>query len=91
MLSEDFIRRNKDVVDWETVSQYQILSEPFVEEFKDRVSWRHISKYQNLSETFIHKHANKVDWDSILLFYYIENPNSGMLCFVNDYSADDAN
>lgn len=38
-LSEDFIRKFKNKVDWEKISQYQELSEDFIREFKNKVHW----------------------------------------------------
>ena len=38
-LSEDFIRENKDSVDWDIISFGQKLSEDFIREFQDRLKW----------------------------------------------------
>ena len=65
-LSEEFIERHRDEVDWNAVSEHQELSEKFIEKFKDRVNWEAISIYQRLSEEFIERHADRVDWFHIL-------------------------
>ena len=36
-LSEEFIKKFKDEVDWLSISIYQKLSEDFIREFKDEV------------------------------------------------------
>jgi len=65
ILSEGFIRKFQDFVNWSFISEYQKLSEDFIREFKDRVDWYFISFSQKLSESFIHEFQNKVDWDLI--------------------------
>ena len=73
-LSEEIIRifidkykahKKLSIIDWNKISQYQILSENFIREFKDKVNWERISQYQTLSEDFIREFKDKVDWDSI--------------------------
>jgi len=61
-MTESFIEKYKDKVDWVYISSYQKLSEGFIEKFKDRVDWFHISRTQKLSESFIEKYKNKVNW-----------------------------
>jgi len=64
--------KDKDSIDWYTVSKNQKLSEEFIIEFKDkiefkdRVDWFYISRYQKLSEDFIRKFQDKVWWYWIL-------------------------
>jgi hypothetical protein len=52
-LSEDFIRKFPDKVDWDYISKHQQLSEDFIREFKDKVSWSYISIHQQLPEELI--------------------------------------
>ena len=52
-LSENFIRKFQDKVEWHFISEYQNLSESFIREFKDKVYWIKISVHQKLSESFI--------------------------------------
>ena len=76
-LSEDFIEKFQDKIDFDYISISQKLSEDFIEKFQDKVDWEHISIYQNLSESFIEKFQNKVNWNFIseyqnLSEYFIE-------------------
>ena len=64
-LTEAFIRKYKDYVNWLVISYYQTLSEEFIREFKDKVNWWGISKHQTLSEDFIREFQDKVDWKNI--------------------------
>lgn len=64
-LSERFIRKFQDKINWEIISTYQILSEDFIREFQDKVDWDAISSDQRLSENFIREFQDKVNW------YYI--------------------
>jgi hypothetical protein len=52
VLSEEFIRKYQNKVDWISISVYQKLSEEFIREFKYKVFWPFIFKYQDLSEDF---------------------------------------
>jgi hypothetical protein len=56
---------NLDKVDWEYISECQILSEDFIREFKDKVDWKSISVCQILSEDFIIEFKDKVHWGCI--------------------------
>ena len=47
LLSENFIRKFKDEIDWSWVSICQTLSEDFIREFKDKVDWDYIYNHQN--------------------------------------------
>ncbi len=64
-LSEGFIEKHKDNVNWKFISKNQALSEPFIEKNVDRVDWYYVSKYQKLSEIFIEKHKYNLDIDLI--------------------------
>ena len=55
----------KDRVDWDYISEIQILSNPFIREFKDKVDWNIISENQNLSESFIREFQDRVAWNEI--------------------------
>src|SRR5574344_679133 len=60
-----YIRNNKDKVNWYFISIYQSLSEDFIREFKDKVNWVGISQCQSLSEDFIREFKDLVDWNCI--------------------------
>ena len=64
-LSEDFIIKFQDKIDWITVSRYQKLSEDFIRKFQDKVNWDYISTYQKLSEDFIREFVFQVNWYNI--------------------------
>ena len=65
VMSEDFIEKNKNEVDWHYISMYRKLSEEFIEKYQDKVDWYYISIYQKLSEEFMEKYQDKVDWTYI--------------------------
>jgi len=61
-LSENFIRKFQDKLDWNSISEFQNLSENFIREFQDKLDWNSISEFQKLSENFIREFQNKVNW-----------------------------
>ena len=67
-LSESFIEKYIDNVNWRHISIYQKLSEDFIEKHCDEVNWNCISRYQTLSEEFIEKYIDKVDWFYISIY-----------------------
>ena len=52
-LTELFIRKYKDEIDWILVCRYQKLSKEFILEFKDKVDFYLISIYQNVDDAFL--------------------------------------
>lgn len=64
-LSEDFIRKYKDYLYWDYVSQYQPMSEKFMKEHKNYLSFKYISSYQILSWDFMMEFKDKLDWEKI--------------------------
>ena len=64
-LSELFIKKHSEEVDWCLISKYQELSEGFIEKNLELVSWYSISIYQKLSEDFIERHSDRLDWSLI--------------------------
>ena len=58
----DYIRENKNNVNWNVISSWQKLPEEFIKEFKDKVNWGCISANQQLSEDFIREFQDRVDW-----------------------------
>jgi len=62
-LSENFIRKHVNDVNWEKISEWQrTLSEDFIRQYQDMVNWKFISQYQKLSEKFMDEFADKIDW-----------------------------
>ena len=72
-LSEDFIRKFQDKVDWFWISVYQELSEDFILEFKNMLDLWEISKTQKLSDDFIRKHQNLIRWSGLANNIYISD------------------
>ena len=62
MLSDDFIRKFQDKVDWDFISGSVPLTEFFIDEFQHKINWDLVSKSQNLSEDFIRQYQDKLDW-----------------------------
>lgn len=60
-LSEDFMRKHKNDLDWDLISEYQNLSESFIEEMSDYVNWTWISEKQKLSKEFIVRNSDKLN------------------------------
>lgn len=65
VLSENFIAKYADKIDWHVVSFYQVLSEDFIDRNYDKVDWNSISSGQDLSEKFIEKHIDRVNMTGI--------------------------
>jgi hypothetical protein len=65
ILTEDFIRKYQDRVNWDYISRDQILSESFIIEFKDKIRLKYITVNQKLSEEFIENHSFEIDWISV--------------------------
>lgn len=64
-LTETFIERHSEDLDWELISQYQTLSEDFIAKHKIDVYWCKICMYQKLSEKFIEEYSDYVDWSEV--------------------------
>ena len=74
-LSEKFIRKHKDIVDWSGISRYQKLSEEFIEEFIDKVDFYYIQQnaiFPEFSIEFVLKYHKKVDWSYIQKHFFIK-------------------
>ncbi len=59
-LSESFIEKYANKVDWTIISEYQKLSERFIEKYAHKVHWSYISIYQDLSEGFIERNKDRL-------------------------------
>ena len=64
ILSEDFIRKNQNKVDWEDISECQSLSENFIREFEDKIHWWLLSQCE-YSYEFIKEFKDKFSWSFI--------------------------
>ena len=69
-LSENFINKFKDKLDWRYLSSHQILSEKIIEEnmCKYGISFLQISQHQVLSQKFIDKYLDELDFDFLVEF-----------------------
>ena len=63
-LSESFIRKFQNKVDWFNISIYQKLSENFIREFQDNVYWIRVTKHQKVSDEFLKEFGYKLDNNS---------------------------
>ena len=70
-MSEEFIEKFSDKLNWPDISAYQELSEEFIERNKDKVDWNNISTYQKLSEDFIERNADRVNWQLISKYQFL--------------------
>ena len=61
VLSQDFMREYKDIVDWSAISRSQRLSESFMEEMKDYIDWTWASYKQKMSAHFIETHLDDIN------------------------------
>jgi hypothetical protein len=64
VLSENFIEKFQDEVNWDGISCNQVLSEDFIEKFQDKVNWYGIL-YQDLSDKFVNKYRDRLDMEKI--------------------------
>ena len=74
ILSEPFMEKYQDKINWFSVSKYQVLSEPFIEKYIDKLNLVHISQNQKLSETFIEKYQDKLSWHHISKYQKLSEP-----------------
>ena len=63
VLSEEFIEKHSDKLDWRDISWSQKLSEKFIEKHSNKIDWKEISEYQNLSEEFIKEMKSQFNTD----------------------------
>ena len=73
-LSEEFIEKYQDKVNWNNISQFQSLSEEFMEKRFDKLNSKLISEYQVLSESFIERHKNDLDWNNVSINQILSEP-----------------
>lgn len=52
-LTEEFIERHKDELDWDHISSYQDLSEQFMREHESYINWNIIHQTRSLSRAFV--------------------------------------
>jgi len=64
-LSEDFIIKYDDKLNWKLLSRYQDFTVEFLKEYIDRIDWEEISVHQKLNEDFIIDNKSNLNWQSI--------------------------
>lgn len=63
-LSEEFMRRHADRLDWSTLSIYQKFSTDFIRENYDKVFWVAMAENQELDEKTKREFKEELDWKS---------------------------
>jgi len=73
-LSEKFIIKFEDRVDFESITQYQYnrLSINFIRKYQNKMEWEYISRKKSLPEDFMIEFKDKLNWKSISRFQYLE-------------------
>lgn len=61
ILSQDFMRDHKDILDWSAISRSQRLSEAFMDEMKDYIDWTWASYKQKMTAYFIENHMDYIN------------------------------
>lgn len=59
-LSDDFVRRFQDNLNWRIISTYRSLTEDFIRQYQDKVNWKYIFMYQKISEEFRQEFKHKL-------------------------------
>ena len=60
-ITEDFIEKYKDKLDWSAISEHQDLKEKFILKYADKVNWEIIFHHQTLSKKFIQENSWRVN------------------------------
>jgi hypothetical protein len=81
-LSEEFIRKYQNKVDWIEISNCQKLSESFIIEFQDKVNWNLICLKQVLSAEFLIEYQNKINFYHLLRNKELGNYNKKIQRFI---------
>jgi hypothetical protein len=66
VLSDNFIDKFINELDWICISIYQDLTEEFMQKFSYKIDWVSASLFQTMSEQFIREFQHKVCWDHLL-------------------------
>lgn len=64
-LTEEFIIKFQNYLDWDMVSIYQVLTEEFMRNNKEKINWIFIGMYQQLSENFINEFDDELDSETL--------------------------
>lgn len=74
-VSEEFIRKHLDYLDFRNIINYGHVSEQFLRENIDNIkfNWQDVCLHQKLSEDFIREFKDKVDWNVISFYQKMSN------------------
>jgi len=64
-LLEKYIFFKKKFVNWDLITEFQILSTKFINKYEDNLDWKIISKEQHMTLEFIIKNKTKIYWKVI--------------------------
>lgn len=67
ILTEGFMEKYIQYIDFESISRYQSLSEEFIEKYKDKVDWYYICSHQIMSEEFMDKMYDYLIIDKVII------------------------
>ena len=63
--SDDFIRKNKNYIDFSRAEIYKHMSLELIAEMKDYVKWSYISRHKEFSKDFFIQHLDKLDLEVV--------------------------
>jgi hypothetical protein len=63
--SNEFIEKNKDVIDWSTLCTCQPLSDKIINEYHLNIDFDRLISYQKVSQKIILKYKNSIDVDKL--------------------------
>lgn len=73
-ISENFFRRNPDLIDWNSIWLNKNISEKFIRDNIHRPNWKAISNNPNLSLEFLEEYIKKLYWPDICYNKNIPEP-----------------
>jgi len=65
-LSEDFMIKYQDYLDWHLITNSQPLTEEFIRKMIHKINWDMLSYWHNISEDFIREFQEKLNWEIML-------------------------
>ncbi|GFU22347.1 hypothetical protein TNCV_568011 [Trichonephila clavipes] len=61
-MSEDFMEKHVNLLDWVAVSHHQTLSEPFIRKYHEKLDMDLVSSSQKLSENMIREYEDRTSY-----------------------------
>ena len=65
ILSENFIEKYKNNLNWKFITIYQKLSEKFIEKYNKNINWDFVSIRQKISPSFLKKYNKNIKWINV--------------------------